>query len=109
MLDFFWMGLGLAMICLAALPNSWPTAILAWYPSPALFYPLPLFFTPSPNPLPQVEGGTHTPPLAGESERASDPVGGGVAAILSAPLHDAVLFFRIAPCNTSSYPPPILT
>jgi hypothetical protein len=44
------------MICLAALPNNWPTAILAWYPPPTLLFPLPLFFTPSPNPLPQVEG-----------------------------------------------------
>jgi hypothetical protein len=78
------------MICLAALPNNWPTAILAWYPPPTLFYPLPLFFTPPallfplPQPLPQVEG-AHTPPLAGESERASDPVGGVLPQFLPPP------------------------
>jgi hypothetical protein len=56
------------------------------------------FLPPPPTPS-RLGEGAHTPPLAG----------GGVAAILAAPLHDAVLFFRIAPCNTSSYPPPILT
>ena len=39
----------------------------SFLPPPALLFPLP-------QPLPQVEG-AHTPPLAGESERASDPVG----------------------------------
>ena len=85
----------------------------SFVPPPALFYPLP---QPPPaggggipaRPYIKSGGGTHSTP-EGESERASDPVGGGVAAILAAPLHDAVLFFRIAPCNTLSSPPPILT